>query len=162
MYMITDGNLYIKRGLNGRYVGASKSLGDVYDDKDKAINVLTNCIEKSQRGKYHIIEVGETKYVAVKNEIQKLSNELSDVDMEISDINHYIEFNELNAYEGWLAYKMLNIRYKKRRVIKDKLFILKRMSDCKLNSREVSELVDSVGLLSTREYVPRKLDNLFK
>lgn len=38
---------------------------------------------------------------------EELVGLLSEVDKEISDINHYIEFGKFNAYQGWLAFTML-------------------------------------------------------
>lgn len=87
---------------------------------------------------------------------------LSDVDKEISDINHYIEFGQFNAYQGWLAFNMLRGRLKKRRKVKDELQILTQLGECKVNSAMIEEIKASIGKLSTREYQPRKLTELFE
>lgn len=87
---------------------------------------------------------------------------LSDVDKEISDINHYIEFGKFNAYQGYLAFNMLKSRLKKRRKIKDELHILTQLGECKLNSAMLKEIKLSISKLSTREYQPRKLKELFE
>ncbi len=91
-----------------------------------------------------------------------LSAALSDVDKEISDINHYIEFGKFNAYQGWLAFNMLRGRLKKRRKIKDELQILVQLGECKVNSEMLADIKVAIGKLKTREYQPRKLNELFK
>ena len=48
----------------------------------------------------------------------ELLSQLSKVDQELSDINHYIEFCNLNAAQGYKAYKMIKERRIKRRSIK--------------------------------------------
>lgn len=88
---------------------------------------------------------------------------LSDVDKEISDINHYIELGEnFNTYQGWLAFNMLKNRLKKRRKIKDELHILIQLGECKVNSAMIAEIKKVIGGLDTREYQPRILKQLFE
>lgn len=92
-----------------------------------------------------------------------LLNALSNVDKEISDINHYIEFgNKFNAYQGWLAFNMLRNRLRKRRKIKDELHILIQLGECKVNSEMLTEIKNSIGNLDAREYQPRILKELFE
>ena len=65
-FMITDGQRYIKRDNNGRFVAGSKGLGDTFEDEEKAKNVLRNCIKQSERNKYHIEEIKDSGR-AIKN-----------------------------------------------------------------------------------------------
>lgn len=60
---------------------------------------------------------------------EELCEELSFVDRELSDINHYIEFCNLNAAQGWKAYKMIKERRIKRRSIKNEIQILNIILD---------------------------------
>lgn len=57
----------------------------------------------------------------VKEVKSKLSNELSISDQKVADIQHYIESRNLNAVEGFKAYKLLQETLKERRVIKHKM-----------------------------------------
>lgn len=92
----------------------------------------------------------------------KLSNLLSDVDKEITDIEHYIELGQnFNAYDGWLAFSMLRHRLKKRRKIKDELHIACQLSECKISLPMLSHMKEVIHELDDRKYVPRKLTNLF-
>lgn len=94
---------------------------------------------------------------------ENLNNKLSDVDKEIIDIQHYIEFGgKFNAYEGWLAFSMLRHRLKKRRKIKDELYIVSQLSECKINSSMLSNIKEIIHELDDKVYTPRKLTNLFK
>lgn len=62
--------------------------------------------------------MGKT-YEQLDDVCKSCSNRLSDVDKEINDIYHYIEFSNLDAYRGWKAYKLLKEKLKERREIKD-------------------------------------------
>lgn len=93
---------------------------------------------------------------------QELLDLQSEVDKEISDIYHYIELNNLNAYQGWLMYKMLQYRLKRRRVIKDELSIIKHLVKCNINIQSLSEIQDMIKNMDNRKYTPRVLSDLFK
>lgn len=87
---------------------------------------------------------------------------LSDIDKEITDIQHYIELSEhLNAYEGWLAYSMLRQRLRQRRKIKDELTILQQLGDSKVSFSDIDKLIQKIDGLSARQYEPRVLKELF-
>lgn len=213
-FMITDGRgLYLRRDASGNYVPVkNKALGEIWEQRGKASNVLTNCISKNLRNRYRIIEVEDAAAISKPKEVttnnidmvvkskddvaKRIGNEpveenqlsnlsvdidsftgfiqnaeqrkevlvaaLSDVDREISDINHYIEFGKFNAYQGWLAFKMLRGRLKKRRKVKDELHILTQLGECKVNSAMLADIKTSISKLSTREYQPRKLNELFE
>lgn len=60
-----------------------------------------------------IKEVKETK--------KQLSNQQSILDQKVSDIQHYIESRNLNAVEGYKAYKLLQDTLRERRVVKSKI-----------------------------------------
>ena len=80
------------------------------------------------------------------------SNSLSDIDKEINDIYHYIEFSNLDAYRGWKAYKMLKDKLNERRRIKNNLSSATRLSQTikakrlKINNEQ-----------QTKKYTPRKV-----
>ena len=214
-FMISDRKgLYLRRDAFGNYIPVKKKeLGDVWNQRSKASNVLINCVNKNLRNKYSIIEIEEAvisppkqKELTIKNVetsikpkdkiAKKLGDEviednqlsslsvnidnfagfvqnveerkeilhisLSDVDKEISDINHYIEFGKFNAYQGWLAFNLLRSRLKKRRKIKDELHILTQLGECKVNSAMIENIKTSIKKLNAREYRPRKLNELFE
>jgi len=79
------------------------------------------------------------------------STSLSDIDKEINDIYHYIEFSDLDAYRGWKAYKMLKDKLNERRKIKDSLDSATRFSQTIKAKR--SKIKNEH---KTKKYTPRK------
>ena len=61
----------------------------------------------------------------IRNELNnyhaELQSNLSNIDKEILDLEHYIEFGNFNASKGFKAYKMLQERFIKRREIKNSI-----------------------------------------
>lgn len=80
------------------------------------------------------------------------STSLSDIDKEINDIYHYIEFSNLDAYRGWKAYKMLKDKLNERRKIKDNLSSATRFSQTiKAKSLKIN------NEHKTKKYTPKKV-----
>lgn len=90
-----------------------------------------------------------------------LCEELSFVDRELSDINHYIEFCNLNAAQGWKAYKMIKERRIKRRSIKNEIQILNIILDKKISDTVTNEIFESMSKMDKRTYEPRVMNDLF-
>lgn len=92
---------------------------------------------------------------------QQLKTQLKRINMEICDIEHYVEFYNLNACQGYKAYKMLKDRRIERRVVKDELFVLETILNKKI-SDSITEELDSVqNSIENRKYTPRYLSELF-
>lgn len=91
----------------------------------------------------------------------ELTEKLSNVDKEISDIQHYIEFNRLNAYQGWAVMSMLKNRLQQRREYKDELFLLSKIHGCSLSKKEIEEVREAAAQNRNRKYSPRVLTELF-
>lgn len=89
---------------------------------------------------------------------QQLVSELSVVDQEVSDLYHFIEFNELNACNGYKAYKMLHDTLLVRRKIKNKLYIIDQLTQLCGNAK-ISEWNNTYH---NKTYEPRQLAGLFK
>ena len=102
-------------------------------------------------------------YVQSSEERQKeLANALSDVDKEISDIHHYIEFGKFNCYQGWLAFSMLRNRLKQRRKIKDELTIINQLGESIIDLNALNNIQKGIERLDSRTYQPRRLNELFE
>lgn len=94
---------------------------------------------------------------------EELLNDLSLVDSEISDINHYIELAEgLNAYHGYLAFRMLRNKLKLRRQIKDELNIVQAICNSDNSRAEFERISRCISGMETRRYEPRVLTELFR
>ncbi len=98
---------------------------------------------------------------SVETRIEELVELLSTTDKEICDIQHFIEFGKLNAYQGWLATSMLQNRLRQRRKFKDELAALNLIKSCKIESKSIENLHKAVGGLGERKYSPRVLSELF-
>lgn len=102
-------------------------------------------------------EVVNTVFADIANRKVALNNKLSEVDRKICDVLHYIEFNKLNACDGYKAYKMIREYRLERRTIKDEIEML---DDVYNNITKLIE--ESINRLSNRKYKPRELPELFK
>lgn len=100
------------------------------------------------------------------NEYQsRLSQMLSDVDKEICDILHFMEFNDPDDAALLNASKMLQERRKRRRVIKDEMEKIALMKETFLDKAfgiKVHQSLELMERMKTRIYIPRKLDSLFE
>jgi hypothetical protein len=103
----------------------------------------------------------ENYIIKLQEYMSTIDDQLSLVDMEICDIRHYAENFDLNLYQGWKLYKMLQDACRRRRKIKDERikveYILNRnFVDCTNNA--ISNYIKS---LDNRKYTPRVLKELF-
>ena len=102
---------------------------------------------------------------SVKNlatELDQARYSLSIADQKVADLQHFIEFSSLNAYQGWLAQKALKKALKSRRVAKDKIHILTSLKTLNLSSSDVSNLESSLKHIENRVYTPRILTEIFE
>lgn len=117
-------------------------------------------------------EVGSSKYIVsvLSDAVAKLncrhlalSDELSKFDRQITDVEHYIEFNagKLNACDGYKAYKLLQDVLVERRKIKDELQILQVVKDRMCLSDDIDSINERVKEMESRKYEPREFKYLF-
>lgn len=90
--------------------------------------------------------------------LTKLNGELSRLNEEITDIEHYIEFSKLNVPDAYRAYKMLRDTLQERRQVKDTIRVVKELYD----NCNVDKLADVKSELENRVYIPRRLSGLFE
>lgn len=93
-----------------------------------------------------------------------LNQMLSDVDKEICDIMHYIEFSDLSDGEILTASRMLQERRRKRREIKNEMDKTALMRSTFLDSSfgiKVQQSLEAMERMKERQYTPRKLSALF-
>ena len=89
---------------------------------------------------------------------------LSEVDKEICDIMHYIEFNNLDAAKGYKVYKMLKDCRMRRRKIKDEHEKVNAAIQVLANDDLIEKLkiaLKQMRGLDQRLYTPRVLTELF-
>ena len=189
IYTVTNGITYLKREHNGIYHLTSRVNATEWQKYDQALNALNNGIGEWQRDVFYIEVIGLpedlsiqklinadtssfeswchdidglkkiVKYIdLIKNEVM---NELRSVEAEICDILHYIEFNNLNAAQGWAAYEMIKTSRLQRRKIKDLLYIIDEIQKNDSSVPNSCTVKKAIAALNNREYRPRKLNFLF-
>ena len=94
-----------------------------------------------------------------------LNQMLSDVDKEICDLMHYLEFSNLDSAEMLKVAEMLKERRQHRRKIKDEMEKTALMKDMFLDQTfgtKVQQSLDVMERMKTRQYTPRRLHELFE
>lgn len=94
----------------------------------------------------------------------KLHGMQSDVDQEISDIMHYLEFTDPGTDEMLKASQMLQERRRKRREITDEIEKTNLIRDAFLDRNFETKVQQALGRMErmkVRQYTPRKLTDLF-
>lgn len=92
---------------------------------------------------------------------EKLDKRLKDVEQEIIDIMHFIEWKRLNAAQMCKIYKMLKERREVRRNIKNELLVVEYIVNCTTKTAMEEELKKIIEGLDNRKYEPRKMTELY-
>lgn len=102
------------------------------------------------------------KFVSeLQNRKELLGQEVAKCDMEIIDIEHYAEFFELNAAQGYKIYKLLHdVRVRKRKC-KNELHKIGYILSATLNHDSLDCAEKSIKGLDNQKYTPRILKELF-
>jgi len=173
-YIITDGSRFIYKNHSGKYVPTgSITMADIYTKKQVESIVKQVSIQDLEKNVEKVavadnIQIwidriadinGLTQEASKRKEI--LLQQLSDVDKEICDVMHYIEFAKLNAAQGYKAFKMIKDRRIKRRSIKNELNIISVILSKKFSDSISKEIIKTVENMDKRTYEPRMLKELF-
>ena len=94
--------------------------------------------------------------------LSQLTESLSKVDLQISDINHYIENANMNAYQGYMASKLLQDSFKLRRAIKNEQNLLKSAYNNGQGNGTFAKIREAVKKITDFHYTPRELPELFE
>lgn len=93
---------------------------------------------------------------------QELNSKLSEVDKEIVDVEHYIEFGKFNAYQGWMCFKMLQNLLKQRRKYKNEMQALNLIRQCRFDRNSLTALAQTISDIQNKCYTPRAFPELFR
>lgn len=85
---------------------------------------------------------------------------LQEIDLKISDIEHYAEMYELNAAKGYKVYKILHDARNERRTYKEELKVVEMMLRT-LNLQSVGKVEKHIKELKNAKYRPRIYKELF-
>lgn len=92
---------------------------------------------------------------------EHLTSQHRRVEQEICDIQHYIEFESLNAAKGYRAYKMLHDKFRHRRLIKKELSKVSYILDATPQTFACGDVERKLYNVDHAEYTPRVLNELF-
>ena len=82
-----------------------------------------------------------------------LNGKLSDTDKEIENVKHEIEFSQnMNVCDGYSEYKKMRDLLRKRREIKDELFIVTLILSSNLSAVSQNQIERSAEGLANRKY----------
>ena len=184
-YVITNGTLYI--GSKG---GACKqNEAKIFTTKKAADNFFKSSLSKPLRNLNFKVEETElelpsaninTQYFdvdvnALQTDINNLSAKLnvlkgnkdwlldmeSEVDKEISDIMHFIEFYNFSASDGYKLCKALKDLRLRRRKIKNELELINIVNTQSLSNVASGQTNKAIDNLNDKKYTPRVLQELF-
>ena len=127
------------------------------------VNENTETPSNSENIQYWIDKISDLNGLASEALHRKdnLLSQLSKIDQELSDINHYIEFVNLNAAQGYKAYRMIKDRRIIRRSIKNELDVLNIILGKKISETATDEIQKAISGMDKRTYEPRVLNELF-
>ena len=97
----------------------------------------------------------------LRNMLDEANREMSEIDKEITDIEHAAEFYNLNAAQGYKLYKVLHDARIRRREIKNKHDILQWVISKKVEKLSNNALNGQIRNIKARTYTPRVLKELF-
>lgn len=123
-------------------------------------NENTIITENIQQWIDKVSELNGLKDDALKRK-ENLCKQLSDIEKELTDLAHYVEFCDLNAAQGYKAYKMIKERRIQRRAIKNEIAVIDVIIDDQFGSSLVEQVTKAVHGMEERTYVPRALNELF-
>ena len=101
------------------------------------------------------------KLTTLKGNKEWLLNEESNIDKQISDILHYIEFYTFSASDGYKLCKALKELRLRRREIKNELELINIISVHTCNNIANGNTSKAIEGLSNKQYAPRVLNDLF-
>lgn len=92
---------------------------------------------------------------------QELFKQLSLIDKEKTDLEHYIEFNKLNASEGWKAFKSLQNILLQRREIKNEIEAINKIRGQGISITGLKKVSEGLAQIHNKKYTPRVCTQLF-
>ena len=101
------------------------------------------------------------KLTTLKGNKEWLLDEESNIDKQISDILHYIEFYNFSASDGYKLCKALKELRLRRRDVKNKIELISIINTHTCNNIANGNTNKAIDNLSKKQYVPRVLNDLF-
>lgn len=184
-YVVGNGDQYIKNSTNGLSL-VPKAMATRYS-KDKAQNILKSLPKRWKKFhmKIHIVpgEVEIIKYEELsigdevktffeeaqglsnklKERLEQLSRDQSEIDKAKVDIEHKIEFSEkVSACDGWKYFALLKDVLVKRRKIKDDIAYISYILGSTIKECGEGKQLNFINGMENRQYRARVLEELFE
>lgn len=162
---LVNSNLNSKKKRKHNYTYSSiETLGYTINKKTETLSVNTEGLKidnfKSLDNILSGIKEIEEYAITAQKKLDELLRNLSNVDKACTDLDHYMELNNLSASDGWKAYKQKQKLLKVRRNIKNKIFAYQQIS-APLKNYVNGNVYKSIEGLKNQKYSPRIMSGLF-
>lgn len=97
-------------------------------------------------------------FTQINEALIQATNDKKRIEKTITDLRHFIEFGEFNAYQGFRLFRILQKLLRQRRSSKDVIFVLENIAE---NSNDINYIYWCCTQLKCRNYRPRILKNMF-
>lgn len=104
----------------------------------------------------------EEVFTEAEKRFKELPQKRSDIDAQIVDLEHYIEFTSLNARDGYKAYKKLKELLNERRILKYESKIVNAINVNRSASEGIKNILSAIRECQNSVYKPRVLADLFE
>lgn len=187
MFFITDGSNFLIRKNGKHQIGTEKESIVFFKNKIVAEKVLNNSVSPKYRKNFYITQKEQTHFRAaefdisdgvqsyldyilefdnilnnINNDKLRVQKEISDIDKEISVIEHYIEFNNFSASEGYKLSHALKVCRINRRKLKNELLLIDKIKSCGYRPEYYQELTSYIKTLKTQSYDINKFEPLVR
>ena len=101
-------------------------------------------------------------FTEAEERFKELPQKLSDIEAQIVDLEHYIEFTSLNARDGYKTYKKLKELLNERRILKHESKIVNAINKNRAASEGINNILSAIKECQNSAYKPRVLVDLFE
>lgn len=138
------------------------------EDEHKRINKqLIDDIDMNLQTEIHYLDLEQwisllseltNGFTQINEALIQAKNDKKRIEKAIADLNHFIEFGNFNAYQGFRLFRILQKLLRQRRSCKDIIFVLENIAE---NSNDINYIYWCAIQLKCRNYRPRILKNMF-
>lgn len=178
-----SGNPYFSSSLTEAYKWRRKDRAEKYlsnipqnsdyqvqfvEDEHKRINKqLIDDIDMNLQTEIHYLDLEQwisllseltNGFTQINEALIQAKNDKKRIEKAIADLNHFIEFGNFNAYQGFRLFRILQKLLRQRRSCKDIIFVLENIAE---NSNDINYIYWCAIQLKCRNYRPRILKNMF-
>lgn len=156
-------NSISKSVKQGYFVKTLEFTSEITVNQDKQKELCAKEVQQANIGDFadKVKDIAKVLSHAQARKAELLSK-LSDIDKQVVDIEHYIEFGKFNACQGFMAFKMLQNALQQRREYKNEIEMLSQVEECRLNVTAIATFASKIAGIENKVYTPRVLSELFE